>query len=65
MVKNLTAVAGVTSVKVDVDKQIATVTPDAKKAPSPRAMWEAVEKAGFKPIKMEGPGGKFTAKPSA
>lgn len=65
MVKQLTAVPGVESVRPDVQSQTAKVTPKANKAPSPRALWEAVEKAGFKPTKLEGPGGKFTAKPKS
>jgi copper chaperone CopZ len=62
--KAVSAVAGVAAVKTDVDKQTATVTPEAGKTPSPRSMWEAVEKAGFKPLKLTGPGGTFTEKPS-
>src|SRR5262249_51858239 len=52
--KALTAVAGVAGVKTDIEKEMATVTPEANKTLSPRALWEAVEKAGFKPLKLEG-----------
>jgi hypothetical protein len=41
----------------------ATVTPEKGKQPSPLALWEAVEKAGFNPIKLIGPAGIFEAKP--
>jgi Cu+-exporting ATPase len=63
--KAVAKVQGVQSVKTDVDKQTATVTPKDGGSPSPKAMWQAVEDAGFKPTKMEGPGGTFTSKPSA
>ena len=41
------------------------VLPQEGKTVSAKALWEAVEQAGFKPTKLEGPTGKFTAKPSA
>ncbi len=63
--KSVAKVAGVESVKTDVEKQIATVVPQAGKTPSAKAMWEAVEQAGFKPTKLEGPGGTFKSKPAA
>jgi Cu+-exporting ATPase len=63
--KAVAAVPGVATVKTDVDKQTATVTPQGDKTPSARALWEAVEKAGFMPVKLEGPGGTFKSKPSA
>ncbi len=63
VVKTLTEVPGVAEVKIDVEKHTATVSAQAEKTPSPRAMWDAVERAGFKPTKLEGPGGAFTAKP--
>jgi copper chaperone CopZ len=63
--KAVAAVSGVSAVKTDVEKQTATVTPQAEKGPSARALWEAVEKAGFRPTKLVGPGGTFTTKPSA
>ena len=63
--KAVAKVKGVESVKTDVDKQTATVLPQEGKTVSAKALWEAVEQAGFKPTKLEGPSGKFTAKPSA
>jgi copper chaperone CopZ len=63
--KNLTEVKGVAEVKTDVKTSTATVAARTGEAPSPRAMWEAVEKAGFKVTKMQGPGGTFTVKPAA
>jgi Cu+-exporting ATPase len=59
----LKAVAGVSDADVDAAKAIAVVTAKPNAAPSPRALWEAVEKAGYKPTKLVGPAGTFVAKP--
>lgn len=61
--KNLAEVKGVATVKTDVKTSSATVGAKTGEAPSPKAMWEAVEKAGFKVTKIQGPGGTFTVKP--
>lgn len=58
----LKEVAGVTAVEASVEAKTATVTPKPQTALSPRALWEAVEKAGKQPIKLQGPSGTFTAK---
>jgi copper chaperone CopZ len=63
--KAVAKVPGVASVKTDVEKQTATVMPQSGSAVSAKALWEAVEKAGFRPTKLEGPSGTFTAKPAA
>ena len=63
--RNLQAVAGVNKAQVDAEKAVATVTPKSKTALSPRALWEAVEKADYKPTKLVGPAGTFTAKPKS
>lgn len=62
--KALTAVAGVDTATVDLKAKTVTVVPKADKTPSAKEMWEAVEKAGYKPTKLEGPSGKFEAKPT-
>lgn len=59
----LYAVPGVVEVRADVKKNLAFVVPQKRKSPSPRQMWEAVEKAGFKTVKMIGPGGTYSTKP--
>ena len=60
----LQLVKGVGKVTVDPKKGVGIVQPkNAKKPPSPRAQWEAVEKAGFKMVKLDGPFGKFDKKP--
>jgi len=63
IVAKLTEVTGVAKADPDVKTSKLTVTAKEGSSPSPKAMWEAVEKAGFKPTKLEGPGGTFTAKP--
>jgi copper chaperone CopZ len=61
--RKLFAVAGVVKVQTNVSANQAFVTPQRDRQPSPRAMWEAVEQAGFEPVKLEGPSGTFTSKP--
>jgi copper chaperone CopZ len=64
--KAVAKVKGVHSVKTDVEKQTATVTPsDSGTTLSVKELWEAVESAGFKPTKLEGPSGTYTAKPAS
>ncbi len=63
MADQLYAVPGVASVSADVKASRLTVGPKAGEQPSPRALWEAIEKAGYKPTQVEGPAGKFTTKP--
>lgn len=63
--KSLYEVEGVKDVKADINKNLTFVAPDRAKAPSPRAMWEAVEAAGFQPLKLSGPSGTYTSKPKS
>jgi copper chaperone CopZ len=63
--RKLYAVPGVVGVRTNVAANTATISPQQRKQPSPKAMWEAVEKAGFKPLRLEGPYGTFVSKPSA
>ncbi len=53
------------AVQANVEAKTATVTRKPQTALSPRALWEAVEKAGKQPMKLEGPNGTFTAKPQS
>jgi copper chaperone len=62
--KALAAVDGVEAVAVDVKAKTATVTPKAGKTPSAKDLWEAVEKAEYKPTKLAGPDGSFDKKPA-
>lgn len=63
--KKLEAITGVAKANVDAEKSVATVAAKPSTNPSPKAMWEAVEKAGYKPTKLVGPAGTFTSKPKA
>ena len=63
--RKLYAVPGVVAVHADVKKNVALVTPQKGKDPSLRALWEAVEAAKFKPVKLVVPGGAFESKPSS
>lgn len=56
---------GVAAVKANVPAKAVTVTPREQTILSPRALWEAVEKSGERPVKLEGPRGKFTEKPKS
>jgi copper chaperone CopZ len=60
----LYAVPGVVEVRADVKKNIAYVVPQKDKTLSPRTLWQAVEAAGFKVAKLEGPQGTFTTVPT-
>ncbi len=61
----LTAASGVAAVSTDVKAAQLQVTATAKTNPSPKALWEAVEAAGYKTVKIEGPSGVFTEKPKS
>lgn len=61
----LYAVQGVQEVRANVQKNSTYIAPRPQTTPSPRKMWEAVESAGFKPVKLVGPAGVFTSKPGS
>lgn len=61
---HLQAVPEVGTVNVDVETGEVNVVPKAQIAPSPRLLWEAIERAGYQPVRLSGPYGVFTAKPS-
>lgn len=61
----LQAVAGVNSVQANVQATALLVSAKPGAVPSPRGMWEAVEKAGYKPSRLEGAAGTFTSKPQS
>ncbi len=60
--RKLYAVPGVVKVQTDVSKHTAVVTPQAGAPPQLKLIWEAVEKAGFQPLLVTGPGGTLKAK---
>lgn len=61
----LTAVEGVAAVAGDVETKTMTIRPKGRAALSPKALWEACEKAGKKPAKLAGLHGTFTTKPKS
>ena len=63
--RKLYAVPQVKEVRADLKTHTAYVVPKAGSRVSPKAMWEAVEAAGFKMVRMTGPGGKYTSKPKS
>lgn len=65
MATELYKVPGVGQVFVSVENTTMTVQPKDGQAPSPRGLWEAVERAGYQPSRLQGPGGVFTTKPNS
>ena len=63
IVKTVSAVPGVAGVKADVESGMLAVAAREPGGPSPRALWEAVEKSGYRPTRLVGPSGTYTAKP--
>ncbi len=62
--KAVSAVEGVESAVADVKTKTLTVVAKKGVTPSPKAMWEAVEKAGYMPTRIEGAAGTFEKKPT-
>lgn len=60
---SLREVPNVGEARADVPRRIVTVTPAGLRSPSPRALWEAVEKTSHTVVQLQGPHGKFTSKP--
>ncbi|MFT5527159.1 MAG: copper chaperone CopZ [Pirellulaceae bacterium] len=54
---------GVKEVRAELKSNTAYVVSQQNKNISPKAIWEAVEKAGFKVVKLNGPAGLFKTKP--
>ena len=59
----LKAVKSVKDAEVDLATKTAKITPTDKEKVSPKALWETVVKAGYKPTKLVGPSGTFTKVP--
>jgi len=62
-VKELEKVKGVAKVKADTKKGTLTIEPKPKNEPSPKELWEAVEKAKVTPVKLAMAHETFTKKP--
>ncbi len=56
-------VPGVAEVESNIEAKTVTVRPEARKTPSPKAIWEAVERGKDVPLKLVSPQGTFTKKP--
>ncbi|MCI0638339.1 MAG: heavy-metal-associated domain-containing protein [Gemmataceae bacterium] len=63
--KKLYEVPGVEKIQVDVQKKLFWVHPQTGKQPSPKLLWEAVEKGDDKATKLQGPSRTFTKKPQS
>jgi copper chaperone CopZ len=61
--RKLYAIPGVVEVRADVNKNIVYVVPQKDKTLAPRAVWEAVESAGFAVARLDSPQGNYNAKP--
>jgi copper chaperone CopZ len=57
-------VDGVAKAEADVKTKTIKVTPKVGVVPSPKGLWEAVEKSDKTPTRLEGPSGVFTTKPN-
>lgn len=62
--KAVSGVAGVEAATADLKTKTLSVTPQAGKRPSAKALWEAVEKAGYKPTKLTSLDGNYEKKPA-
>jgi copper chaperone CopZ len=61
--RKLYAIPGVVEVRADVNKNVAYVVPQKDKTIAPRAVWEAVESAGFAVARLDSPQGSYQSKP--
>lgn len=62
--KAVSGVEGVELAVADVKTKTLTVTAKKGASPSPKAIWEAVERAGYTPTRIEGAAGTFDKKPT-
>lgn len=60
--RKLYTVPGVVQVKTDLKQHRAVVVPEKSRQLDPLAVWKAVEAAGFAPVELNGPSGKFASK---
>ena len=57
------AIPGVASAVADPKTGIVLVTPKPSNTVSPKSLWEVVESAGYKPVRLAVPGGTYETKP--
>ncbi|MBL8798256.1 MAG: heavy-metal-associated domain-containing protein [Planctomycetia bacterium] len=65
IVTKLSAVPGVAKVQTDFKAATTLISPRSDATLSPKALWEAMEASGHKPVKLQGPAGTFTEKPAS
>lgn len=61
--ERLQSVTNAITVKTDAEKEEAVVVAVEGKSVSSKAIWEAVEATGYKPVEVKGPDGIFKTKP--
>jgi copper chaperone CopZ len=61
--RKLYAIPGVVEVRADVAKNVAYVVPQKDKTVPSKSVWEAVEAAGFRVVRLDSPQGSYTIKP--
>lgn len=61
----LVEVPGVATAEYDVKARTVKLTHKAGETPSPKALWEAVQKEDREPSKLDVPGGTYTKKPAS
>ena len=54
---------GIASAVADSKTGVVTVTTKPNASVSPKSLWEVIEAAGYKPVRLAGPSGTFEAKP--
>ncbi len=62
-IKELSRVPGIGRVTADHQKRTLLISPKPGAAPSPRAIWEAAERAKIEPIQLATPEGVYKGKP--
>ncbi len=65
MQQSVAKVSGVEKVEPDVKTHTVKVFPKENAKVSAKELWEAVEKAGYTPSELDGPGGSFKEKPKS
>ena len=65
MAGEISKVAGAGQVFANLEATTITILHKENATPSPKALWEAVERAGFDPSRLQNSSGVFTRKPKA
>ena len=65
MTAEILKVQGVGQVAANIEGKTMVITARVGATPSPRQIWEAVERSGYQPARLTGPSGDFKAKPQS